>query len=424
MPVQTANLVEGDLWSKSEVEAPEARQSRLHAAALEATGGVAMADHPLITKNDILEAQQSEPPFGSMLACPQGEVVRMYVGAGPEATFFTAADIQRVADHGAWAFWTNGFRGSDIVDVTINYHWVIAGTMMDESFRRIGCAVVPGGVGGATTHLENIRWCGVTGLFAFPTFLDELTQRAEETGVDVSSLGVRRAVIAGEMQTPGRRALIEERWNLQVREMYGGAEVPFVAAECDAGGGMHLNPELIVEVLDPETWQPVPQGTAGVVVVSDPFRQAMPILRYVTGDITAGLDDTLCACGRTTPRLGRIIGRVGGIPRVKGLLVVPAQVQRALDSVEGLGRWQLIIDRPGTQDTLEVVIEDAGPEGQRDDRARQTVERLREAVRVTATVTLVQPGSIPTDAETIVDRRSTISDSSPKPQDGGGHDRG
>lgn len=405
MSVDTDGAEGRDTWSESEREDPGARSSRHASRFASASGARSPADHPLMTKLDILGAQRAAPPFGGMLACDPQQVARMYVGAGPEVTFFTERDLVRLADHGAWAFWTNGFRASDVVDVTISYHWVSAGTLMDESFRRLGCAVLPGGVGGTTQHLDNIRLCGVTGLFAFPTFLDELTRRGEEAGVDLASLGVRRAAIAGEIQTEGRRSYIEDRWDLQVREMYGCAEVPFIAAECDFADGMHLNPELMVEVLDPETWRSVSPGSPGVVVVSDPYREAMPILRYVTGDITQGVNEEPCPCGRTTPRMGRIIGRTGGIPRVKGLFVVPAQVQRALDTLERLGPWQLIIDRPGTQDTLELVSEDTGPEATREALGQRTVEVLREAIHLTATVTLVPQGSISTDAETVIDRR-------------------
>ena len=408
-----------DVWYQCEVDDPENRDRRLLSGVLEKAGVKTLSDLPLVTKHDIVAAQKVNPPFGNVLACDPKEVVRMYVGAGPETTFFTTNDLDRVADHGSWAFWTNGFRASDVIDNTINYHWVIAGTLIDASFRRIGCAVIPGGVGGAKTHLENIRWCGVTGLFAFPTFLDELALRADEEKIDPSSLGVRRVGIAGEIQSPGRRAHIEKHWNLKVREMYGGAEVPFVAAECDSGGGMHLNPQLLVEILDPETWHPVPSGSVGVVVVSDPQREAMPMLRYVTGDLTAGLTTTRCDCGRSTPRLGPIIGRIGGVPRVKGLFLVQSQIQGAISQIPGLGRWQVVIDRPGTQDTVELLVEGEAFVSGEDNRAPIVAARFHEATRLSAKVTMVRPGGIPATADVFVDRRNLYANvGSSAPHDG------
>jgi phenylacetate-CoA ligase len=413
-------------WRTAEVEDPASRLERLHAdlgaqlhrarstrfygALLEGSGadaGVVLADLPRITKGDIIAAQQQAPPYGGLLAVEPQRLARVHLSGGPEATFFTASDLEVVADDGAWAFCTNGFRADDLVDVTIGYHWVIAGTAMDASFRRLGCAVVPGGAGGPAVHLENIRWAGVTGLFAFPTFLDELTATADAAGIDVASLGVRLASIAGEMQTPGQRAVVEQRWGMQIREMYGCAEVPFVAAQCPSSEQMHVNPDVLVEVLDPATWSAVEPGTPGVVVLTDVRREAMQVVRYVTGDITSGLFDGPCTCGRTTPRLGRILGRASDVPRVKGMFVVPSQVRRALDEFDGLGRFQLRIDRPGTQDTLAVVVVHEGPEGDRPALTERVVQRLRDTIRLTCEVSLVAADRLGPDEPVVVDRRVT-----------------
>lgn len=415
----------GAAWRGAELEDPEARLARMHAAlqaqlevarstdfygqrldGVTTDGRVVLADLPRITKGDIIAAQHEAPPYGGLLAVSPERLARLHVSGGPEATFFTAADLETIADDGAWAFRTNGFRADDLVDVTIGYHWVIAGTAMDAGFRRLGCAVVPGGAGGAAVHLENIRWAGVTGLFAFPTFLDELTATAERSGVDVGSLGVRIASIAGEMQTPGQRALVEQRWGMQIREMYGCAEVPFVAAQCASSEHMHVNPDVLVEVLDPATWTPTEPGSPGVVVLTDLRREAMQILRYVTGDITSGRYDEPCGCGRTTPRLGRILGRASDVPRVKGMFVVPSQVRRALDEFGDLGRFQLVIDRPGTQDTLAVVVAHEGPESDRAALTDRVVQRLRDTIRLTCQVTLVPPQQLAGDAPAVVDNRA------------------
>src|SRR5690606_19877029 len=112
------------------------------------------------------------------------EVVRLYIGPGPQTTFFTRDDYAATADNAAWVFASNGFRPGDVVDVTIMYHWVIAGTIMDEGYRLVGCATIPGGIGNPKLHLENARWAGTTGLFAFPTFLEELANAAREMDLD------------------------------------------------------------------------------------------------------------------------------------------------------------------------------------------------------------------------------------------------
>jgi phenylacetate-CoA ligase len=360
-----------------------------------------------ITKAEIIADQAAKPPYGTLLGCDPDELVRLYVGPGPQVTFFTPEDLAATVAHGSWAFFTNGFRKSDVVDVTIMYHWVIAGTLMDDAYRAIGCAVLPGGIGMGAEHLASLKLLNATGLFAFPTFLEELANKAEQSGVlparDLPHL--RLVTIAGEMRSTDLQQRMEDFWGMKVREIYGGAEMPFMAAQCSEGGGMHLNPDFLIEVLDAETKQPVGPGEPGVIVASESERIAYPMIRYWTGDITAGLDVVPCACGRTTPRMGRILGRVGDIARVKGLFVVPAQVQRALDSLPELGKFQLVVDRPGTQDTLCVRIEHGGPVADRPRLAEEAADRIKEGIRLSTVIELVDMGALGESAQVVVDKR-------------------
>lgn len=360
-----------------------------------------------VTKSQIIEDQASRPPYGTLIGCDPSELVRLYVGPGPQVTYFTRADLTATVSHGSWAFFTNGFRPHDVVDVTIMYHWVIAGTLMDDAYREIGCAVLPGGIGMGAEHLANLKLLNATGLFAFPTFLEELARKAEQSGIvptrDLPNL--RLVTIAGEMRTADLQKRMEEFWGVKVREIYGGAEMPFIAAQCDEGTGMHLNPDYLVEVLDADTKEPVAPGEPGVIVASEVERLAYPMIRYWTGDITAGLDYSPCPCGRTTPRMGRILGRVGDIARIKGLFVVPNQVRRALDDVAGLGRFQLVVERPGTQDTLLVRVEHGGPADDRQRLAQEVAQRIKEAIRLSADIELVDVGVLGDTAPVVLDKR-------------------
>lgn len=360
-----------------------------------------------VTKAEIIADQAANPPYGTLLGCDPDELVRLYVGPGPQVTYFTPDDLKATVAHGSWAFFTNGFRASDVVDVTIMYHWVIAGTLMDEAYRAIGCAVLPGGIGMGSEHLASLKLLDATGLFAFPTFLEELANKAEQNGIvptrDLPNL--RLVTIAGEMRSTDLQQRMEDFWGMKVREIYGGAELPFIAAQCSEGSGMHLNPDFLVEVLDTDTRQPVGPGEPGVIVASELERVAYPMLRYWTGDVTAGLDFSPCACGRTTPRMGRILGRVGDIARVKGLFVIPGQVQRALDVFPDLGKFQLVVDRPGTQDTLAVRIEHMGAVGDRSQLAEQAAQRIKEGIRLSTQVELIDVGTLGDDAQVVVDKR-------------------
>jgi phenylacetate-CoA ligase len=358
----------------------------------------ALRSVPPLSKSEIIADQAADPPYGTMLGAPEADVVRQYIGPGPQTTYFTAGDYNATVDNAAWAFWTMGFRREDVVDNTIMYHWVIAGTTIDEAYRRIGCAVIPGGIGNPQMHLDVMKWSKVTGLFSFPTFLDEIGAKATELGIDPArELNLRVSCISGELRSADAKERMEAFWGMKVRELYGGAEVPFTAAESDCGGGMHLNPDFIFEVVHPETREPVAAGEPGVLVVTDLQKQAYPMIRYFTSDITEFYDPAPCECGRTTGKIGRILGRHGDIPRVKGLFLVPTQVKEALSHAGVDAPFQLVVERPGNQDVLTIKIE-----GEVD--AHAAARSVKETTRLTPTIESVPVGALE-GAPVLDDRR-------------------
>lgn len=365
-----------------------------------------LAAVPCLTKMQIIEDQREHPPFGRLLAVKPEELIRIYWSPGPELIVFTPEDYAYVVDLAAKAFYTCGVRPEDVVNVTCTYHWVIAGTVIDEAFRRIGCAVIPGGAGQSRMHVEVMRATRTTVLFAFFTFAEELGKVAMEIGLDPArDLSLRLAIVTGEVRARTLRRELERTFGFQTREIYGTSEVPFVAAECPEGGGMHVDPRFIVEVLDPHTQRPVPEGERGELVVTDLMKRAQPSIRYRTGDITEGLDGAPCPCGRTTPRIGPILGRVGQIPRVKGLFIVPREVEEVIGQHPELGRFQLVVDRPGIRDRLTVKIE---LKGAADESSLKEVlaRELKEKIRVTADeIIFIPTGAFPADAPVVEDLR-------------------
>ena len=360
---------------------------------------------PFITKEGIIEAQQASPPWGGFLSVPTADLARIYIAPGPIHMPFTPEDFDGMAETAAVGMWAAGVRPSDIGDVTPNYHWVMAGTWLDYSYRKVGVAVVPGGIGNTKMHVEAMQMLKITTTFAFSTFFVQLAETAKEMGLDLrKDLALRVAMIGGELKPKEAIAELERMYGMKVRENYGTADLAMVGFECDAQAGMHLGPYHIVEILDPVTQQPVPGGNGGEIVVTALFRRAMPIIRYRTGDVVGYLSHEACSCGRQTPRLGPIVGRVGDIPRVKGMFIVPKQIENALFPFQGLGRFQMVIDRPRLGDELTVRIE-AGPGVDRAGTKAAVAKALREAIRIGAEVEFVDAGTLPEGTPLVVDKR-------------------
>jgi phenylacetate-CoA ligase len=361
---------------------------------------------PFLKKEDIIADQAKAPPHGSFLAVHPDEIVRLYVSPGPIVWSFTAEGYRRYCQAFAKGAYVCGVRRSDVVDVTPNYAWVPAGTFMDDGYRMLGAAVLPGSVGMSDFHVEVMKLAKVTVIHAFTTFLAQLGEVVKQKGYDPGKdLAVRLGVIGGEIRSEAaRRALGEPFGGIQVREQYGTAEVGIIANECEFGDGMHLSDDHVVEVIDPATGQHVEEGASGELVVSDVWRQAMPILRYRTGDLTEGLNLQPCPCGRTAPRMKRIIGRVSDIPRIKGMFVVPRNIQDVVDRYPELGRFQLIVDRPARQDELTIKIALKRSVDQ-EPLAQRVAADIRDAIRITAAVEFVDAQQIPQEAPLIEDRR-------------------
>jgi phenylacetate-CoA ligase len=361
---------------------------------------------PFLKKEDIIEEQAKHPPHGSLLAVHPDEIVRLYVSPGPIVWSFTAAGYQRYCEAFAKGVYLCGVRRSDVVDVTPNYAWVPAGTFMDDGYRMLGAAVLPGSVGMSDFHVEVMKLAKVTVIHAFTTFLAQLGEVVRQKGYDPRrDLAVRLGIIGGEIRSEAaRRALGEPFGGIQIREQYGTAEVGIIANECEFGGGMHLSDDHVVEVIDPTTAQPVEDGAGGEIVVSDVWRQAMPIIRYRTGDLTEGLNLEACPCGRSAPRLKRIIGRASDIPRIKGMFVVPRNVQNVLDRYPELGKFQLIVERPARQDELTIKIALKHPVDMDALNPRLRAE-LHDALRLSANVEFVAVQDLPDGTPLIDDRR-------------------
>jgi phenylacetate-CoA ligase len=359
-----------------------------------------LARLPYISKDDLIAGVAGDPPWGRRLACEESQIASVFVLPGPLYLPLTAGDLDRMFSAQAAAFRSCGLRRGDLVDNTVSYHWVLGGALIDGGLRRAGCVVLPGGPGNSELHLDTIVALRADAIVAFPTFLDQLLRMAAERGV---GLPLRRASISGELHRSDFKQVCLEHHGIVVRERYGVSEVGSVAYECAAGAGLHVRDDLLVEAVDPVTGEALELESTVVkeLVVTDPGREALPIVRLRTGDLVGALELEACECGRSAPRVMRIIGRTSSIPRVKGTFVVPRVVAEVLERNGAPGRHQLRIERPTGQDRLTIVVERPSPAHELDVAVIQAA--LSSALRIR--VEVEQTELLPSDAPVVDDRR-------------------
>jgi phenylacetate-CoA ligase len=294
-----------------------------------------------------------------------------------------------------------GFRENDIVLNTFSYHLTPGGFGLEEQLTSMGCAVVPAGPQNTEVQVEVLSKLPVTGYVGTPTFLKLLCDKAVETGGDPKSdWSLEVAFVTAEKLSEQMRADLEERTGAMVRQIYGSADGLLPAYECWAAQGMHLHPDQVIEVLDPETHAPVPIGEPGEVVATLP-NQNRPLLRFANADLVVMRADP-CECGRTGPRIARVAGRVDESTKVRGMFVYPEQIAEVLARHPEVGAWQAIVEKneKGTDDFRIEVVLTGDPEGLLD----KVAQEIRDHVRLRADIVVV--GSIPEGAKRLDDRRS------------------
>jgi phenylacetate-coenzyme A ligase PaaK-like adenylate-forming protein len=363
-----------------------------------------LASLPVTTKDDLLRRQTEDPPFGGFCAVPVEELGRVYVSPGP---IYEPAGVWDGADwmHDVLAAHGVPRRGRALI--SFSYHLVPAGLGLDDTLRRYGLAVVPGGIGNTDVQARVLRDLAIEVFCGTPSFLVALMERAEELGFRLGhELCLRFAVIGGEAFTTALRAEMDRR-QIAVIQTYGTADVGLLGATCPVGDGFHLTDDAAVEIVEPGTGRRLDPGEVGEIVVT-PFNATYPLVRFGTGDLAALLPEP-CPCGLPSPVLSHLAGRVGEAVKVRGMFLHPSQVDAAMDAVGGIGRYQVSVRRSGHRDELVVRIEvDGDDDGGRggDGLSERVSQRAREVWRVRPDrVETVPFGTLPEGGKVLVDER-------------------
>ena len=354
---------------------------------------------PPLRKRELPHLQEKAPPFGGLVAVPAHGLQRIFISPGPIYDPEGAGpNYWRMAR----AMYAAGFRQGDIVLNTFAYHLTPAGSMCDEGLADLGCVVIPMGGGNTETQVQVLRDVQASGYVGTPSFLHTILQRAEESGINpLRDLSLEVAFVSGGMLPESLRDLMHKTYGVSVTQSYASADLGLIAYECQERSGMHVAEDLILQIADPQTGQPVSNGLAGEVVVTT-FNTVYPLIRFGTGDLSV-LDPAACVCGRTTPRLTRILGRADDSTKIRGMFVHPGQLDAVIAEMPEVARYQLVVRRKGFEDDLSLRIEAGNPP---QDLVPRLEARVREAIKLRTQVEVVPQGTLAQDGKKILDERT------------------
>jgi phenylacetate-CoA ligase len=371
---------------------------------------------PFTTKQDL----RDNYPFG-MFAAPMEQVVRLHASSGttgkPTPVGYTQRDLDTWAEVIARTLAAGGVHRGDIVHIAYGYGLFTGGLGFHYGAERLGAAVIPVSGGQTRRQIMLIQDFGPNVICCTPSFALYLAEVGQEMGVHFKDTKLRVGFFGAEPWSEAMRTEIEGRLHLDALDIYGLSEIigPGVGVEClEAKRGLHLfEDHFLPEIIDPSTLKRLPAGDTGELVITTLTKEAFPLLRYRTRDVTS-LTYNPCKCGRTLARMSRIQGRSDDMLIIRGVNVFPSQIESVLVDVPGVApHYQLIVEREGHLDTLEVRVE--VDEAVFSDEVKelqtlaQRIERqIKDYLTVSVKVKLVEPRSIPRSegkAQRVIDRR-------------------
>jgi phenylacetate-CoA ligase len=358
---------------------------------------------PLTTKDDLRQAM----PYG-FLAVPLDDVVRMHYSSGTTGVAtgvcHTHNDVRWWSECVARGLRAAGVTRSDVFQNMMGYGLFTGGLGFHYASELIGCMTIPASAGNTQRQVQLMRQFGTTVLHILPSYAVRVANYCIENGLDpANDLSIRIVFVGGEPHSEHLRARIEQLFGCKSYNCYGLSEMagPGVAMECPAQHGLHVREDhYLAEVLDPVTLEPVEPGERGELVLTSLRREAMPLLRYRTRDLTRLIPEP-CPCGNSHCRIERIQGRTDDMLIVKGVNIYPQQVEYVLMQMPEVGNnYLILLENPDNTDDMVVQVELSPTIGVDDMRAlrrieRQLVDALHAELLVTPTVKLLQPNSLP-----------------------------
>ncbi|GHT83846.1 coenzyme F390 synthetase [Betaproteobacteria bacterium] len=376
---------------------------------------------PLINKKTLRERQIAVPPFGDIVAVPERDIVYISASSGstgvPTASPFTARDFDDWMDYEARQFWSSGLRPEDRYCHSLNFTLFIGGPCVIGA-QKLGALCIHAGTVPSERLLNILRQFQATAIWTTPSYAWYLGETASKEGIDLKKdLNVKRIFVAGEPggSIPETRQRIETLWGASVYDYYGLSDIfGSCAGMCEEKHGLHwAEDHILVEVLDPETSEPVREGERGEMVLTTLKKSARPLVRFRTGDIVSFTSEP-CACGRTSQRMLGTHGRLDDMLIIKGVNIFPSDVEAiARKDHDFTGEYRLVVERGDNHlDELIIEVERASSSPEHDaDLAHRFAGHLKSIVGISATIVILPPDTLPRathKAKRIEDKRQHV----------------
>lgn len=373
---------------------------------------------PFTVKQDMRDAY----PFG-LFAVPRKDVVRVHCSSGTTGTAtvvgYTQKDLENWGDCFARALYGAGCGSDSTLQIAYGYGLFTGGLGAHNGGERAGCTVLPMSTGNTKRQVRLMKDFDVDCLCCTPSYALYIAEVAQEEGYDIHEFPIHAGILGAEPCSEATRAEIEQKMGIQVYDIYGLSEVmgPGVACECEKQHGLHVcEDQFIIEILDPKTLQPVPDGEWGEVVFTTLCKECSPLVRYRTRDISRILVGE-CECGRTFRRMDRIAGRTDDMMILRGVNVFPSQIEEEIVSFPEIApQYQLILTTKGTLDHAELRVETVPEfpfdEIRRLEKLKKDLQKaLKENLQIAVDVKIVEPKTIERaegKAKRIIDMRENL----------------
>ncbi len=361
-----------------------------------------IAKFPFTLKSDL----RDNYPFG-MFAVRRENLLRLHASSGttgkPTVVGYTKSDLNLWSDLMARSLACAGAAPGDIVHNAYGYGLFTGGLGAHYGAERLGCTVVPVSGGGTERQVTLLADFGANVLCSTPSYALNIAEVASGMGVDLRRAPLRLGVFGAEPWSDAIRQALEEQLGIVAVDIYGLSEIlgPGVACECHAARtGLHgWEDHFLFETIDPKTLQPLPMGESGELVITTLTKEALPMVRYRTRDITR-LNDEPCVCGRSHVRIMRVTGRDDDMLIIRGVNVFPSQLEAVLVGLPGLApHYQIVLSRQGALDVMTVEVEAASDariaDGDRVSMARKVSGHIKSLIGVTCEVVVKSPGEVP-----------------------------